>query len=145
MWAPGRIPANTTCNTLCGTIDLLPTLAALSDSKLPADRKIDGLDISKLLLGSNETPRQEFLHYASNGNLEGIRQGDYKLLVKKGRGRKDQPANKGQVMLFNLKEDLGEQKNIASAHPGLVAKLTKRMEELDAEITKNQRPTWRKE
>ncbi len=145
MWAPGRIPANTTCDTLCGTIDLLPTLAALSDSKLPADRKIDGLDISKLLQGSNETPRQEFLHYASNGNLEGIRQGDYKLLVKKGRGRKDQPADKGQVMLFNLKEDLGEQNNIASEHPDLVAKLTKRMEELDAEITKNQRPTWRKE
>jgi arylsulfatase A-like enzyme len=145
MWAPGRIPAGTTCDALCGTIDLLPTVAALSGSELPTDRKIDGLDISKLLMGSNDTPRQEFLHYASNGNLEGLRQGDYKLLVKKGRGRNNQPAGKDQVMLFNLKEDLGEQNNLASEKPEMVAKLTKRMNELDAEITANQRPTWRKE
>jgi arylsulfatase A-like enzyme len=145
MWAPGRIPAGTTCDTLCGTIDLLPTLTALSGSKLPADRKIDGLDISKLLMGSNETPRKEFLHYASNGTLQGLRQGDYKLLVRKPRKRKNQPPGKTQTMLFNLKDDLGEQKNLASEKPEMVAKLTKRMEELDAEITKNQRPAWRKE
>ncbi len=48
-------------------------------------------------------------------------------------------------MLFNLKEDLGEQNNLASEKPEMVAKLTKRMNELDAEITANQRPTWRKE
>ncbi|MGD1980101.1 MAG: sulfatase [Akkermansiaceae bacterium] len=145
MWAPGRIPAGTTCDTLCGTIDLLPTLTALSGSKLPADRKIDGLDISKLLMGSNETPRKEFLHYATNGDLQGLRQGDYKLLVRKPRRRKNQPAGRAQTMLFNLKDDLGEQKNLASEKPEMVAKLTKRMKELDAEITKNQRPAWRKE
>ena len=144
MWAPGRIPAATTCDALCGTIDLLPTIAALSGSKLPADQKIDGLDISKLLMGSNKTPRSEFLHYATNGTLEGIRQGDYKLLVKQNRRRKNQPADKGQVILFNLKEDLGEQNNLASKMPELVSKLSQRMEELDAEISANQRPHWSK-
>ncbi|MDB4260076.1 sulfatase, partial [Akkermansiaceae bacterium] len=46
MWAPGRIPAGTTCDSLCGTIDLLPTITALTESALPEDKKIDGLDIS---------------------------------------------------------------------------------------------------
>lgn len=145
MWAPGRIPAGTTCDTLCGTIDLLPTISALSGSKLPAGRKIDGLDISKLLMGSNETPRKEFLHYASNGTLQGLRQGDYKLLIRKPGNRKRQPSEKAKTMLFNLKDDLGEQKNLATEKPEMVAQLTARMEELDAEITKNQRPAWRKE
>ena len=145
MWAPGRIPAGTTCDTLCGTIDLLPTISALSGSKLPAGRKIDGLDISKLLMGSNETPRKEFLHYASNGTLQGLRQGDYKLLIRKPGNRKRQPSEKAKTMLFNLKDDLGEQKNLATEKPEMVAQLTERMEELDAEITKNQRPAWRKE
>ncbi|MDA0813039.1 MAG: sulfatase, partial [Verrucomicrobia bacterium] len=31
MWAPGRIPAGTTCDQLVGTIDLLPTIAKLTD------------------------------------------------------------------------------------------------------------------
>lgn len=148
MWAPGRIPAGTTCDSLCGTIDLLPTIAALTKTALPKDKKIDGLDISKLLTGSNESPRHEFLYYTSQGALEGIRQGNYKLLIKKGRGpgnaAKNQPAPKSQVMLFDLKADLGEKNNLAGKHPEIVAKLGVRMKELDDEITANQRQPWLK-
>jgi len=148
MWAPGRIPAGTTCDSLCGTIDLLPTIAALTKTPLPKEKKIDGLDISRLLTGSDESPRNEFLYYSSQGALEGIRQGNNKLLIKKGRrprkAPKNQPAPKGQVMLFDLKADLGEKNNLAEAHPELVAKLGIRMKKLDAEITKNQRQPWLK-
>ena len=47
-------------------------------------------------------------------------------------------------MLFELDADLGEKNNIAEKNPELVAKLGMRMKELDAEITKNQRPPWLK-
>jgi len=148
MWAPGRIPAGTTCNALCGTIDLLPTIAGLTQTPLPKDKKIDGLDISALLTGSDKSPRNEFVYYTSQGALEGLRQGKYKLLIKKGRrprkAPKNQPAPKSQIMLFELDADLGEKNNIAEKNPELVAKLGMRMKELDAEITKNQRPPWLK-
>lgn len=140
MWAPGRIPADTACDSLCGTIDLLPTIASLTDSELPADRKIDGMDISPLLTGSGGPVREEFLHYASNGRLEGIRQGRYKLLVKK--TRRSPKDAQGKVFLFDLETDLGEQNNLAADHPDKVATLTARMKELDAEITENQRNAW---
>ena len=47
-------------------------------------------------------------------------------------------------MLFNLVKDIGEQNDLAKKHPDVVQKLTERMQELDAEITKNARPAWTK-
>lgn len=137
---PG-IPAGTVCEGLTGTIDVLPTLAALTGSDLPADRAIDGLDVSRLWRGEIEaSPREEFLHYSSQGEIEGIRQGRWKLLLKRPRGKQAAPA--AQVLLFDLESDLGERTNLAGEHPDLVARLRERMTVLDEEITANARPPW---
>lgn len=134
MWAPGRIPAGTRSDALVSTIDLLPSLAKLADSKLPENgHRIDGLDVSSTLTGDATSPRDEFIHYSGPGGLDGIRQGDWKLLL-----RKPQP------LLFNLKEDISEKNNLAGANPEKVAALKARMEELDAEITASARPVWKK-
>ena len=138
MWGPSRIPANTVCDELMGTIDLLPSLAAITNRKIASKKKIDGLDASNLILGSGSTPRKEFLHYTSRGVLEGIRSGDWKLLRKKPRNKKQTEM----VMLFNLSEDLGEEINLAQEQPAIVARLSSRMQELDGEIEKNARLPW---
>lgn len=148
MWGPGRIPAGTTCDQLMGTIDILPTIAALTNSTLSTDRIIDGMDLSHLLLGSEgEKSREEFVHYTSQGELEGIRQGKWKLLVKAPPANRNNRQNqnaKPEVLLFDLSNDLGEQQNLAESHPEVVKKLTDRMRELDDEITRNARETWKK-
>ncbi len=149
MWAPGRIPAGTECDELAGTIDLLPTIAAITGTPLPKDKKIDGVDVSGLLTGKTEkSPRTEFVHYTSRGDLEGIRQGKWKLLAKRPRGRRNQPQDKTrppEYHLFDLSSDIGEQNNLAAEKMDLVEKLDSRMKELDAEITKNARAPWVKE
>ena len=153
MWAPGRIPAGTENKSLVGTIDLLPTIAAITGTKLPKKNKIDGLDASALLKNPQaKSPRDEFLYYTSRGEIEGIRQGKWKLLVKKprqprrGKNRKKQPAPKPPTIhLFDLNSDIGEQKDLATANPKLVDKLKARMAQLDAEITKNARSPWFKD
>ncbi|MEC8555655.1 MAG: sulfatase [Planctomycetota bacterium] len=141
-----EIPAGTICNELTGTIDVLPTIAAITGKALPGDKKIDGLDVSGLWTGnSKQSLRDEFVYYTSQGNLEGLRQGDWKLLVKKPRQNKSRKTKaKAQVMLFDLSKDVGEQDNLAVDKPDVVAKMRKRMEELDVEITKNARPPWKK-
>ena len=144
MWAPGRIPAGSQCDELVGTIDLLPTIASITSSELPDNRVIDGVDASALLHGScDETLREEFLYYSSHGILEGIRQGKWKLLVKKPR-RQGEAGHDSQpdVFLFDLLADVGEQENLADARPELVEALSARMAELDAEITANARSPW---
>ncbi len=144
---PG-IPAGTSSNALTGTIDILPTIAALTETPLPEDKKVDGLDVSDLWKGTTEeSPRTEFIHYTSNGHLEGLRQGNWKLLIKKPRPRRNQnaPNNEAkppQILLFDLSEDIGEQTNLAEQHPEIVARLQTRMEALDREITENARAPW---
>ena len=139
VWAPGRIPPGTQTDALASTIDVLPTIASLTGTPLPAGRTVDGVDISPILTGNTKSPRQDFLYYAMNGNIEGIRQGDWKLLVLSPKD-KDQP----DVMLFNLANDTGETKNLAAENPELVERLTKRMKELDAAIEAEARPVWEK-
>jgi arylsulfatase A len=135
MWAPGRIPAGSETNALASTIDLLPTIAAITKTPLPGDREIDGIDISALLTGEGESPRKEFLYY-NRENLAGIRQGDWKLLANKG--------NKNGAMLFNLADDIGEKNNLAAKNPEMVERLSQRMAELNAAITAEARPVWKK-
>ncbi|MBC8349163.1 MAG: sulfatase [Verrucomicrobia bacterium] len=139
MRGPG-IPAGTVCDELTGTIDVLPTIAALTGKPLPAGNKIDGLDASGLWKGTaNKSPRKEFLHYTSRGDLEGLRSGNWKLLVKKQRRNN---AGKAQLHLFDLAKDIGEKNNLAQTKPGLVKELQARMKALDAEVTNNARQPW---
>lgn len=145
MWAPGRIPAGTACDQLVSTLDILPTIAVLTDTQLPGDRIIDGLDVSSLLTDNEPiSPRNEFLYYAAwSGEVEGIRQNEWKLLVKQARRKKGAPAAaEPEVLLFNLSKDIGEQNNLAEQHPELVTTLAARMHELDAEIEANRRSPW---
>ena len=141
---PG-IPAGTVCDQLTSTIDVLPTIAAITGTALPEDKKIDGMDVTGLWEGTaDQSPRNEFVHYTSVGKLEGLRQGDWKLLVKQASSRRNQQGEKKppQMMLFDLKNDLGEQNNLAGQYPEIVQKLRKRMEILDQEITINARAPW---
>ena len=94
-----------------------------------------------------ESPREEFLHYTSRGAIEGIRSGNWKLLVKKPRVPRRQSGTKTnnkppQLYLFDLAKDVGEKNNLIQAKPEVVKKLQARMEALDAEITKNARKPW---
>ena len=140
---PG-IPAGTTCDELTGTIDVLPTIAAITGQPLSQDLKIDGVNVKDLWMGtSKKSPRTEFLHYTSQGQIEGLRQNNWKLLVKKPRRRRNANADQSEtVFLFNLGKDLGEQNNVADSHPEIVRRLRDRMEELDQEITINARHPW---
>ncbi|MCM8535398.1 MAG: sulfatase [Lentisphaeraceae bacterium] len=142
MKGPG-ISAGTVSDEIMGTIDLLPTIAKLAGVELKTRGPIDGVDASQLMLGSKKSPRNEFVYYSARGDLNGLRQGDYKLRVVeqfKGRGNKRKKTGKVTVELFNLKEDIGEKNNLASKMPEKVQALKARMMELDKNISQDIRP-----
>jgi arylsulfatase A len=147
MWAPGRIPAGTECDQLATTLDLLPTIATLTGSALPEDRKIDGIDLSGLLADpASKSPRSEYLYYNKRGSLECIRQGQWKLRRRPYRLKRGAPKLENPpeyiFTLHDLSEDLSEKNNLADANPELVMKLNQRMEKLDAEVERNARRPW---
>jgi arylsulfatase A-like enzyme len=145
VWSPGRVPAGTECDALTSAMDILPSVAALTRTPLPADRTIDGLDISPLFAGSDSPVRDEFLYYSQRGRLEGIRVGDWKLLQRVPNNPKPgEAAEQPETLLFHLAADLGEKNNRATERPDLVAVLTTRMFALDASISAEARPDWKR-
>lgn len=147
MWAPGRIPAGTSTPAFATTMDLLPTIAAITDTSLP-DHKIDGQNISSTF-DSDQSPRDEMLFYSSSGQRQGIRMGNWKYLElpvgkqRKGKQSKTSPR-KTKTHLFNLAEDIGEQNNLATSNAAKVDELRSRMIAADKEISANARPVWQK-
>jgi arylsulfatase A-like enzyme len=125
-WWPGRVPAGASCDTVAGTIDLLPTFVSLAGGTVPADRKIDGADISRLLLGQTKEPAREAHFYYNGYKLQAVRSGPWKLALvaqASGMGGKDiDESAKGQ-RLYNLDADIGEKTNVAEQNPEVVKRL----------------------
>lgn len=130
---PAKIPEGTRCDEVVSSIDLLPTIAAMTGAKTP-DHPIDGLDISGLLTDPQaESPHREagFFYYKNN-RVEALRLGKWKLRTA---------GNKPE--LYDLKADISESNNLAEKHPDVVAKLKERISEYDADLKANSRPVWR--
>lgn len=152
---PGKIPAGTTCDRIAGNIDVLPTLAKISGAALP-ERTLDGRDISALMFDPQAAPaRDVHLYFLANEKLQGIRMGDWKLLLtppnqgnkkaqaKKAKADTNQDNKPAGPELYHLADDPAETKNVAAAHPEMVAKLRREAEDREAEIVKNKRPSGR--
>lgn len=123
---PGKIPAGKDCNELATLMDLLPTLAHLAGADLPTDRTLDGKDITPLMFArpGAKSPHEAFYYYHMD-QLQAVRSGPWKLylpLEKRRAGSRivesDVPAR-----LYNLREDLGERKEVSKAHPEVVSRL----------------------
>lgn len=77
---PGHTPPGTVCSKVSATIDIFPTLAAITGAALPA-KQIDGVDISALWNGNFKAePRDVFYYYYGRNNLEAIRMGKWKMV-----------------------------------------------------------------
>jgi len=131
---PGRIPAGRVCKKMAATIDLLPTMAAVSGAPLP-EKPIDGVNLLPLLEGKeNAHPRDHYFYYYG-GELQAVRQGKWKLHfphkfrsysgVEPGKNGNPGPYASGQtgLELYDLEQDIGETKDMAGRFPEVVERL----------------------
>jgi len=123
---PGKIPTGKTCRELVSTLDFLPTFAALAEGQISKNRKIDGHDVRNLIFGKlgAKSPRKAFFYYHTT-QLQAVRSGKWKLVLPQAEKltgwsgkEKDSP-----LQLFDVSTDLGEQTNLAEAHPDVVKRL----------------------
>lgn len=135
---PGVVPAGRVSNKLLSTIDILPTIAKLTGAKLPK-AKIDGIEFVNLLKGDDSTtPRESFLYYYRQNNLEAVRKNDWKLIFEHpGRtyegslpGKNGQPGLIPEDHLFpkalyHLTRDPGERNNVLEQNPEIITELEK--------------------
>ena len=131
---PGHIPANTVCDKMAATMDVLPTLAAVTGAPLP-EHEIDGVDIRPLLQGDQDADPRDHLYYYYGRQLHAVRQGRWKLHfphgyrsykgVEPGKGGLPGPYAHGEtgLELYDLENDLGETRDVADEHPDVVERL----------------------
>jgi len=124
---PGTIRAGSESDELAVTLDILPTLAAMAGTEPPADRVIDGHDISPILFQKRRaaTPHEAFYYYFRD-QLQAVRHGPWKLhLARTAPKRGKTPAREIPARLYNLDEDIAESVNLAEDHPQIVAQIEK--------------------
>lgn len=127
---PGKIPAGSTCQELTTTMDFLPTFCALSGANPPCNQ-IDGHDITALLLGKAgaSSPYEAFYYYRRR-QLQAVRWGDWKyhlpLKSTHPNWTSPVPTAKGRsAKLYNLREDIGESKDLLGKEPKVLAQMKK--------------------
>lgn len=143
---PGRIPAGTICDELCSTMDLLPTFARLAGAAPPA-KPIDGYDIRPLLFGQAgaKSPWDDagFCYYRLE-QLQALRAGPWKLYLplekKIGSAAGKGAAKPASLELYDVRNDVGEEREVSAQHPDVVKRLLAVAERARGEIGDLGRP-----
>jgi arylsulfatase A-like enzyme len=117
--APGMTKPGSICETPVTSTDFYPTLLELAGLPLFSEQHRDGVSFVPLLKGKELKRAPLFWHYPHYGNQGGapggaVRDGDWKLIEWFEDDRKE---------LFNLRNDPGEQKNLAAQMPEKVKEL----------------------
>jgi uncharacterized sulfatase len=125
---PGVVPPGSTCDAPTTTADLLPTFCQLTGAALP-DQPIDGSSMMPLLTGDATDLGRDAIyfhypHYHHSRPAGAIRAGDWKLI---------EFFDDDTLELYNLRQDLGESKNLAVEMP----ERAKRMQEMLADWRKS--------
>lgn len=127
MW-PGRIAKGSVCDDVVCSTDLLATCAELVGRELPADAGEDSFSYLGALMGTSYVRplRPATIHHSDKGYFA-IRKGDWVLLDCHGSGgwtldEKD-ALNLPPRQLYNIREDITEQKNLADKFPDITSEL----------------------
>jgi arylsulfatase A-like enzyme len=135
---PGVVrPGSKSAEPIIG-VDLYPTLCDIAGAKLPKDQTVDGLSLTPILRGEKKTFGERALFWHFPAYLQAyavwseqrdplfrsrpcsiIRVGDWKL---------HQYFEDNGLELYNLRDDIGETKNLAQAEPAKTKQLLGQLE-----------------
>ena len=118
---PGHVPAGKLYDHPVIQLDVFPMAMKAAGAAVPADAKLEGVDLVPYLTGENPEVPHDALYWRF-GQQMAIRKGDWKLVaydpvIDGGRG-KATPKK-----LYHLANDLGEEQDLAASEPEKVQEL----------------------
>ena len=130
---PNHIKPGTKSNQLFSQIDILNTLASITNSDLPKGFQHDSFNFSNVWLTNTDEPVRETIVHNTRASKYAIRKGDWLYINNKDgyhtripkwfeEGQRFKTA-KDTVQLFNLKDDIGQNTNLTSQFPEKVKEL----------------------
>jgi arylsulfatase A-like enzyme len=122
-------------------LDVLPTVLAAAGVSPQPQWKLDGVNLLPFLNGSASGTPHDALYWRLGDNMA-IRAGDWKLVKTRDGPLGGDPSVLNDLSgagLYNLAQDIGETKNVASAHPDKVKELADAWQRWNKELAK---PLW---
>jgi len=131
---PNKIKPGTKSTQLFSQIDILNTLASITNSELPKGFQHDSYNFSDVWLTDITEPVRATIVHNTWASKYAIRKGDWLYINNKDgyhtripkwfeEGQRFAMA-KDTVQLFNLKDDIGQTTNLASQFPEKVSELS---------------------
>ena len=108
------------------SLDILPTIAELTNAPIEAKNPLDGVNIIPFLKGLKQGRPHKTLYVRKFDNdLYSVRDGDMKLVTKEKNTIKE---------LYNLDQDIGEENNLADFFPKEVQRLDSILQAWDSQL-----------
>ncbi|MGI9532247.1 sulfatase family protein [Lutimonas sp.] len=125
FYMPGTIK-KASVEGIGSTLDLLPTIAAITNSELPENTILDGYDLSKVLKENSPSPRDHFFYYRKQ-EIYAARLGSFKshFITETCYQKDNNKIIRTDPLLFQLDHDPGEYYNRAKDHPEVLLKIEK--------------------
>ena len=118
---PGHVPAGKVYEQPVIQLDLLPTALVAAGVDLPSDANIEGVDLLTYFGGEQSAAPHDALYWRF-GQQMAVRQGDWKLVRYDGRVD-GAPNTVTDAKLYNLKEDISEERDLIDENPAKAKEL----------------------
>ena len=134
---PGKVNAGTVCDVPAIHVDVYPTFVALAGGAMPAGQAFDGESLVPLMRSTNAALKREAIYQHFPGYL-GIGANQWRTtpvsLVHVGDWKLMEYLEDGRLELYNLREDIGESKNLAATMPDKAKELHAKLVAWRAEV-----------
>lgn len=112
---PGITQSGTETNTPVQSIDIYPTLVEIASGKKCEDKQIQGVSLVPVLKGKNLKKRNLYFFRSYEDQYAAVISGDWKLIK----------YHSGKFQLFNVVQDISEEKNLIGTGLAIESKLKK--------------------
>jgi len=139
---PGKIKPNSQSNIPITNLDFFPTFQSVLGLEFP-NKTLDGVDLMPLLKGGSIEERALFWHFpiylqAYDSQKDDGRDPLFRTrpgsTIRDGKWKLHQYFEDGVLELYNLKNDMGERRNLAKSHPKKAQQLLKKLNAWRQEI-----------
>lgn len=123
---PGKVPAGKVVEEMVLSMDILPTLAEITGAELQYKDVLAGKSILPIWKGEESAKSPHDIFFFSQN---AVRSGKWKYHQKETFKWKPTARKNNGPTLYNIKEDIGESKNLISKYPEVAERLKKALEE----------------
>lgn len=127
---PGKVKPGSTCDVPTIHVDVYPTFLELAGAKPPTGQPLDGESLAPLFRDASAQLKRDAIYQHFPGYL-GAGPGSWRTtpvgLIEVGDWKLMEFFEDGRLELYNLRDDIGETKNLASSMPDKARELHNRM------------------